>query len=306
MANIRRPDPMQLVDELSMIYTACLMCYATFSFSRSRVFRQLLGIGLASLAIFITVSYSPPHGQLDTDDHPKALLSLSSRYGISSFQQKGRNEILNSLFFKPDPVFHQNAFALITAIVLLRSMYIMEVNIRPSFRAKYATVPQRYVAPGSITKTQITANAERDKKIIRVMWIMVAWGLSIFLGGFAIWGLDRVFCSTIRRWRHEVGLPWGILLEGHGWWLVNTPVPVSQWLTGSRHVMTGIGSYFYIVWAIWLRLCLNDKQDEYMLNWPSLWFSLPEVIPIASVEKKTGRKQGNGNFNGSNGHVKAN
>ena len=182
----------------------------------------------------------------------------------------------------------------------------MEVNIRPSFRAKYATVPQKYVAPGSITKTQIKANAERDKKIIKVMWIMVAWGLSIFLGGFAIWGLDRVFCSTIRRWRHEVGLPWGILLEGHGWWLVNKPISVSQLLTCSRHVMTGIGSYFYIVWAIWLRLCLNDKQDEYMLNWPSLWFSLPEVIPIASVEKKTGRKVGNGNLNGSNGHVKAN
>jgi hypothetical protein len=49
-------DPMQLVDELSMIYTACLMCYATFSFARSQITRQLLGLGLVSLAIFITVS----------------------------------------------------------------------------------------------------------------------------------------------------------------------------------------------------------------------------------------------------------
>ena len=67
--------------------------------------------------------------------------------------------------------------------------------------------------------------------------------------------------------------------------------------------MTGVGSYFYIVWAIWLRLCLNDKQDEYMLNWPSLWFSLPEVVPIASGEKKTG-KASNGQLKGSNGHAK--
>jgi dihydroceramidase len=119
-----------------------------------------------------------------------------------------------------DPVFHQNAFALITAIVLFRSMNIMEVNIRPSFRAKYATVPQKNVVPGSISKTQLLANEKRDKQIIKVMWVMVGWGLSIFLGGFAIWGLDRVFCSTVRRWRHEVGLPWGLLLEGHGWWLV--------------------------------------------------------------------------------------
>jgi dihydroceramidase len=62
--------------------------------------------------------------------------------------------------------------------------------------------------------------------------------------------------------------------------------------------MTGIGSYFYIVWAIWLRLCLSEKQDEYVLNWPSLWFSLPEVVPIASVEKSSGKTVSNGLLNG--------
>ena len=61
--------------------------------------------------------------------------------------------------------------------------------------------------------------------------------------------------------------------------------------------MTGVGSYFYIVWAIWLRLCLNEKQEEYMLRWPSLWFSLPEVIPIVSAEKKAGKSDGNGGVN---------
>jgi dihydroceramidase len=50
---------MQLVDELNMIYTACLMCYATFSFSQSRIVRQLLAGGLLSLAVFITVSTPP-------------------------------------------------------------------------------------------------------------------------------------------------------------------------------------------------------------------------------------------------------
>jgi dihydroceramidase len=98
------------------------------------------------------------------------------------------------------------------------SRSIMEVNIRPSFRAKYATIQQKAIVPGSISKSQVLANEKRDKEIIRVMWIMVAWGLGIFLGGFAIWGLDRIYCGKIRRWRREVGLPWGILLEGHGWW----------------------------------------------------------------------------------------
>lgn len=54
-----------------------------------------------------------------------------------------------------------------------------------------------------------------------------------------------------------------------------------------RHIMTGIGSYFYIIWAIWLRHCLNERQDEYVLKWPSLLFSLPEVIPRSDVEKRS-------------------
>jgi hypothetical protein len=75
-------DPMQLVDELSMIYTACLMCYATFSFSRSRTVRRVLGTSLLSLAIFITVSreMAPP---LHIYTNAKvALLSLPSRSNI--------------------------------------------------------------------------------------------------------------------------------------------------------------------------------------------------------------------------------
>jgi len=213
--------PMQLVDELSMIYTACLMCYATFSFSQSRLVRQLLGGGLLSLALFITLYYH----------------------------------------YLQDPVFHQNAFAILIAFVLFRSMYVMEVNLRPK---------KRIYAESGIHRESLkqATDDQRDSMIIKEMWLMVALGLSIFLGGFGIWALDRVHCSKLRQWRHAIGLPWGILLEGHGWW----------------HIMTGIGSYFYIVWAIWLRHCLNDRKEEYVLNWPSV-FSLPEVISLADAEK---------------------
>lgn len=96
-------------------------------------------------------------------------------------------------------------------------MYVMEVNIRPSLKAKWRTVPPRPDA-GPVSKAERLSNEERDRAIIKEMWIMVAFGLSIFLGGFGIWALDNQYCSTIRRWRHDVGLPWGIFLEGHGWW----------------------------------------------------------------------------------------
>ena len=54
-----------------------------------------------------------------------------------------------------------------------------------------------------------------------------------------------------------------------------------------RHLMTGTGAYFYITWGIWLRHCLNGRQDEYDLAWPSLW-SLPEVVRVRSMNGDAG------------------
>jgi dihydroceramidase len=45
----------------------------------------------------------------------------------------------------------------------------------------------------------------------------------------------------------------------------------------TRHLMTGTGAYYYIVWGVWLRHCLNYRQDEYELEWLSVW-STPQVI----------------------------
>lgn len=45
----------------------------------------------------------------------------------------------------------------------------------------------------------------------------------------------------------------------------------------SRHLMTGVGAYFYITWGIWLRHCLNGRHDEFELVWPSILTSLPTV-----------------------------
>lgn len=97
----------------------------------------------------------------------------------------------------------------------------MEVNIRPSFKKKYGSVSQK---SEGLSKSERLVNAQRDTKILNEMWLMVGIGLSIFLGGFGIWALDIKYCGMVRRWRHQIGLPWGILLEGHGWWLVYIPI----------------------------------------------------------------------------------
>ena len=214
---------MQLVDELSMIYTTCLMFWATFAHKRVPAIQILLGILSASLALFITGYYH----------------------------------------YLQDPTFHQNAYAILTAIVLFRSMFVMEVNIRPFYRRRH----EQHKKVLKSDRVSDSAKAEerrkdrRDTEILKMMWTMIAVGLSVFLGGFGIWTIDNVHCSSLRAWRREIGLPWGVLLEGHGWW----------------HLMTGLGAYFYITWGIWLRHCLNGRQDEFELVWPSMFTSVPRV-----------------------------
>ncbi|RAR07052.1 tubulin beta chain [Stemphylium lycopersici] len=226
--------PMQLVDELSMIYTTCLMNFATFSYGKSRLYSTILAIGLVSLAVFITLYYH----------------------------------------YLQDPSFHQNAYAMLTAIVLFRAMYVMEVNMRPRFRSKEreAANPRR---KGGVKAVQQRED-QRDQEILRTMWTMIGFGLSIFLGGFGVWHLDNEHCTQLVQWRREMGMPWGFVLEGHGWW----------------HLMTGTGAYFYIVWGVWLRHCLNYRQDEYELVWPNIW-TMPAVVKRQSAAA-TGGASGRG------------
>jgi dihydroceramidase len=168
-----------------MIYTTCLMIYAGLSYSQSTSFRIVLATLLISLSVFITVYYH----------------------------------------YLQDPTFHQNAYALLTAFIVFRSMFIMEYTLRPSLRKteeKHMLEMQKSSPkpPTDDKKRRDVQRREnaRDAEILKQMWIFVAFGLTVFLGGFAIWALDNVYCGTLRKWRRSVGLPWGVVFEGHGWW----------------------------------------------------------------------------------------
>lgn len=178
-----RTDPMQLVDELSMIYTTCLMAYASFSYSRSREFRIALAVSLVGLSLFITLYYH----------------------------------------YLQDPAFHQNVYALLTTIIVFRTMFTMERTLRPSLRrSEERHRHERKQESRDLYDQGVQARLNvRDKAILKDMWILVAFGLTTFLGGFGIWALDNVYCSKLRGIRRQIGLPWGVLLEGHGWWYVS-------------------------------------------------------------------------------------
>lgn len=79
-----------------MIYTTCVMAYATFSYKRTPPMKTLIGLGLTSLAAWITYYY---------------LTSM-------------------------DPVFHQVAYGLLTCALVFRNMYVMEAHLRPDMEKR--------------------------------------------------------------------------------------------------------------------------------------------------------------------------
>lgn len=241
-------DPWQLFDELNMIYTTCLMLWASLSHFRPLSTQIFLAVALVVFCIFVTLYYH----------------------------------------YLQDPTFHQNVYAALTCFIVIRACWTMESSLRPRLRGTTEADrarKQRSSVADVPTATQQRYENERDLTILRQMWTLVVFGVTIFLSGFAIWGLDNKYCADLRRWRRHLGLPWGVLLEGHGWW----------------HLMTGIGAYCYIVWGIWLRRVLNGQQEQYRIHWPRLW-TLPEIVKVEEDEKGDGMAMGNGGW--ANGAVK--
>lgn len=104
----------------------------------------------------------------------------------------------------------------------------------------------------------------------------------MFLVGFFIWNVDNIFCKYLLSARNTMLLPWAVVLEGHAWW----------------HIFTSLGAYYFIIWRVWLEACLEGKEREFMLHWPSPFTSVPRVFPRPG---HTAGANTNGHANG-NGH----
>ncbi|KAK5654777.1 hypothetical protein OQA88_6813 [Cercophora sp. LCS_1] len=87
---------MQLADELPMIYTVCILCYAAFSHGRSSRERILIAVALVGVACFITVYY----------------------------------------LYAKDPVFHQVAYGFLTLATTFRGFYVSEWQVRQHLRQR--------------------------------------------------------------------------------------------------------------------------------------------------------------------------
>lgn len=212
-------DWMQLLDELSMVYLTSTNFYATFSFRRSPTFKALV--------LAFTISFS----------------------------------VGGTLYYHylKDPVFHQNAFAILTATVILTNVYRMEILLRP-------------------TTTEKEELRERRAHTLKTMRAMVLCGVAAVAFAFTIWSLDNILCSHLRAWRRVIGLPWGIVLEGHGWWYNSPALVMTQDADTTRHIFTAISTRYILVWLTWLRYYQEGRQDDVVLEWPSYYTSLPLVF----------------------------
>ena len=80
-----------------------------------------------------------------------------------------------------EPTFHQVAYALLTCLVLLRSIYMLHTRVE-------------------------------DRQARKNMWWTIVIGVTAFLTGFALWIIDNECCDALRSLRRQIGIPWAFLL----------------------------------------------------------------------------------------------
>lgn len=107
-----------------------------------------------------------------------------------------------------DPLFHQNTFAILTATVIFKGVYEMESLLRYDPTGPVSGLP----------KDKQEKAKRQNASIHHTMRVLAFFGVAAVGFGFLLWTLDNVFCSRLRSWRRAIGLPWGLVLEGHGWW----------------------------------------------------------------------------------------
>lgn len=106
--------------------------------------------------------------------------------------------------------------------------------------------------------------AEKQKQDVISTFVA---GTVLYLAGFAIWNVDNIWCEIWDSYKPIVGYPTAFLLEGHAWW----------------HVFTGLGTYYLIVSASYLTLCVKDVPANFGIK--SVW-GLPYVARVSSSKKQ--------------------
>lgn len=128
---------------------------------------------------------------------------------------------------------------------------------------------------------RIKEQIQRDK-----LRSLVTFATASSLLAFVIWNVDNLFCPTLTRWKHQIGWPWAILLEGMLLVLSHTHTLSLSWLLrlilltghGYWHLLTAMGAYTFMA----LVEFLTSPEGS-----PELGFAWPAKATLADIFPKT-------------------
>lgn len=217
---------------LMFIFLALHHVYSTFKNKHPRLYifvsLGFASVGIGSFMFHSTLQYEHqlmdelpmvwvtaiPFGHLFSWNKPEPYRSLWI-YG---------NFVVTALFtyvyiyiFR-DPMFHQIYYAMLNFLLIYKTHLVIQKVIK-------------------------------NDQLRRRQYKLLTLGFSLFAFGFFIWNLDNIFCTKLIGWRRTIGLPLGVLLEGHGWW----------------HIFTGFGIYYFIVYNMILSTYMNGTSENYEL-----------------------------------------
>ncbi|KAK6460482.1 ceramidase [Scheffersomyces coipomensis] len=196
-------------------------------------------VGIGSWLFHMTLMY---HFQL-LDELPMIYATCIPFWSVfSEFRTKRESIIVGIGIFSAanlltliylhfrDPTIHQAAYALLNACIIFKSL-------------------------------SLTGEHVDDKGAKSQLYKTMTIGVLIFLLGYFLWNLDIHFCTFVRGKRRDWGIPYGFVLEGHGWW----------------HIFTGTGVYYYLVYLEYLRCFLQGTDEFFEFKWVA---GLPVVYCI--------------------------
>jgi hypothetical protein len=78
-----------------------------------------------------------------------------------------------------------------------------------------------------------------------------------------------------------VGLPWGFLLEFHGWFVLHPPISRLVLIGVRWHLLTGVSSYIYMTLV---EIILTDPQVKQQDKYRNL-YAWPMSVLLAPIEQ---------------------
>lgn len=108
-----------------------------------------------------------------------------------------------------------------------------------------------------IIQQRIASEAERKRLTLLAHFATFCAAL-----GYFIWNIDVNFCPSIAGLKRQVGLPWGVLLELHGYW----------------HLLTGIAAYTFMAIIEFLTVPQTEEAQGVGFSWPARRV-LKEIAP---------------------------